>query len=457
MTMQYAEKTDLLKNVRNTVNEHEMLKGVKALIIAFSAGPDSVCLLDVIRELYPDINIHMIYINHGLRSAKETRIEENLTKKYAKKFKCSCKIVKIKIKKTKLGTEAAARAERYKAFMRIMQETGCKRIALGHNLDDVVETFLMNLLRGSGARGLRSIPATRPPFIRPLINVKKIDIISYLKQRKLRYCRDRTNLKLDYRRNIIRHQIVPKLLKLNPDLHHTIAREIDILSVDDEYLDKLAEKAFATSVRIEKNHVIVDIKSAIGYNPAIANRVMRSAVRACAGSLDGFESKHFAAIFHLISSKSGSKIDLPNNIIAWREYDKLMIGQVKKEHRINRKIDLKKRSVKVAGLRLQVKIAGKTGRVRTGKREEVFDLDKISLPLKVRTRKDGDTLLTKSGRVKLKKVFQEKKVPYLMRKAPILLCDRRGILWVIGIKRAYRGFVDKDTKKMLVVDFEYID
>ncbi len=449
-------ESEFFRTITSTIQEHNMLKGIQNLIIAFSAGPDSVCLLDVLKKLYPNLKMYLVYVNHGLRPAKYTRVEENLTKKYAAKYNCNYKIIKIKIKKTKYGPEATARIERYKAFLQVMKKTGCSRIAQGHNLDDMVETYFMNLIRGSGSRGLGSIPASRGSFIRPLINVRKRDILLYLKNKKFKYSDDKTNLRLDYRRNMIRHRIIPILLKLNPDLHMTIAREINLLRIDDRYLEQLAEEVFNKTIKINKNHVIIDIKRTMDYNPAIANRVLRMAIKYCSGTLDGYESKHFAAIFRLIDSKSGKKIDLPKNFCAWREYDKLIIGREQKERSIDKKIDLTEKSVKVAGLHLEVKIA-KPGRIKAAKHEEVFDLDQLILPIKIRTRKDGDTLLSRSGRVKLKKVFQEKKVPYLMRKAPVLLCDRKGILWVIGIKRAYRAFVNKETKRILMVNFEYID
>ncbi len=247
------------------------------------------------------------------------------------------------------------------------------------------------------------------------------------------------------------------MLKINPNLHGTLIREIDILSLEDKFLDRLAEKAFAKVARIAENHVILDIGSIVDYNPAIANRVVRLALKEYAGTLDGYESKHFAAILRLISSRSGKKIDLPKHLCAYREYGNIIIGRDEKARSIDRKLDLSVKSVKVAGLRVNIDVSKKPGPVRTNRYEQVFDLDELSLPLNIRTRKEGDSVVIKSGRTKLKKVFQAEKVPYSLREAPILLCDRKGILWVLGIKRAYRALVNKNTKKVLVVNFEYTD
>src|SRR4030043_98122 len=128
-------ESEIMNTVKTTIQDHKMLAGIKDLIIAFSAGPDSVCLLDIVKNLYPDLTVHLVYINHGLRPVKYTQAEEDLTKKYAAKYKCKYSVVKIKVKKTKFGTEAAARAERYKVFLKVMKKTNSDRIALGHNLD----------------------------------------------------------------------------------------------------------------------------------------------------------------------------------------------------------------------------------------------------------------------------------------------------------------------------------
>ena len=163
-----------------------MFKSVKRVVIAFSSGPDSVCLLDTLFNFYHDkIDFHLVYLNHGLRPQEYLSKEEALTKKYAMKYNIKYKIIPLKVSRTNLGSEGTARQMRHKVLCKYLRRINGQVIALGHNLDDVVETFFMNLIRGSGARGLRSIPAKRQPFVRPLIDLKKIEIIKYLRNKRL--------------------------------------------------------------------------------------------------------------------------------------------------------------------------------------------------------------------------------------------------------------------------------
>jgi len=200
------------------------------------------------------------------------KIEEDLTRKYALKYNIKHRIINIKVKKKKIGLEAAARELRYSALLKYMNKVGAQRIALGHNLDDMLETFFMNLLRGSGARGLRSIPAVRLPYIRPLINIKKVEILRYLKAKKLSYSIDETNKVLGYRRNLLRHRIIPEFVKINPRIHETIKREIDLLKQDDEYFEKQAERVYKNVATRELNCISLDIKKILRYNTVIINK-----------------------------------------------------------------------------------------------------------------------------------------------------------------------------------------
>ena len=185
----------LADKVRATVEQYHMFDNVSKAIIAFSAGPDSVCLLDTLHGLYGEaVDFEIVYVNHGLRSGKALKREEKLTEDYATRYKIRYKILNIKVRKRKEGVEAAARAARYRALSRYQSKTGADRIVLGHNLDDFVETFVLNVVRGSGMRGFRSIPAVRLPFVRPLINIRKADILDHLQKKGLSYAVDETNL-----------------------------------------------------------------------------------------------------------------------------------------------------------------------------------------------------------------------------------------------------------------------
>ncbi len=448
----------LTENVKESIEQHGMFENVSRAIIAFSAGPDSVCLLDVLHSLYKDPpEFELVYVNHGLRSKRACAHEEKLTQSYAVRYGLCCKILRIHIRKTKIGIEAAARNARSRALLAYMDESGAQRIVLGHNLDDFAETFLLNIIRGSGMRGLRSIPAARLPFVRPLLNVQKRDILEYLRVRKLPYAIDKTNVSTAFRRNLLRLRVLPVLERINPQIHETLKREVEILKQDDEYIWQQAEKAYRRVVAEEKDGVLLDLGRIVRYNLPVINRIVMKAIMCTAGSLDGFESKHYRAITSLTTKESGRIIVLPKGLYAQREFGKIVIGYRRAQAGFKLPSRIGQGTYVIGNYRLNLRIVDVWNFDESKKNREVFDLNVLSLPLYVRHRRDGDFIRTKIGRKKVKKIFGESRIGIRNRDKVILLCDQEGILWMLGITRAYRGFVNKDTKRFLVVDIEPID
>ena len=435
-----------------------MLGGVTKVVIGFSAGPDSVCLFHTLHALYgKNIKFNIVYVNHGLRPKSALDAEESLVKKYARAYGVNYKIIKVKIKKKKTGLEATAREARYRGLLNHLKKVKAQRIALGHNFDDVLETFFMNLLRGSGARGLRSIPPVRLPFIRPLIDLKKNEIIAYLEKKKLSYSFDKTNIKLNYRRNLLRHRIIPQLLRINPGLYQTVKREIRIFKEDEEYLQEKVAQAYKNACKYEKNHILLDLNIILRYNASIRSRVVMKAIADLRGDLTGYESKHFGKILDLKDKTSGKKISLPKGLYAQREYDKIFIGLAKPKESLKSRLGINEvRSLKNI-ITVSTKVMQTFDLKKLKPNQEVFDLAQVKLPLFIRSRKNGDYIETKIGKKKVKKLLNEMRIPIHKRHEIMTLCDQKGILWIFGLARAFRAFIDKKTKKTLVVNFENIN
>ncbi len=455
--MAHRRKT-LITQVQDTIETHGMLEGSRKVLVAFSGGPDSVCLLDVLYRLYrTKLDLCLVYVNHGLRSSRILQREERMAVDYARDYDIPHKIIRVKVKKGKIGLEAAARQERYDALHRCMQELKADRIALGHNLDDVVETFFLNLIRGSGTRGFLAIPAVRFPLIRPLIDVRKQSVLAYVKRRNLSFSVDVTNIQTRFRRNILRRRIIPQLLKINPELHVAVQREIALLRQDETYLEEQAQHAFERVAERQKDHVLLDINSLLQYNPAVASRVLKRAIIGLRGGLEGFESKHFKAILGLIGKETSKRVNLVKGIWAQRSYQHILIGRTGTCKRITLYLDPDTDKVMYNEMQITTKTVRRFNLAEKKPNCEVFDLDQLQLPLVIRSRKSGDLIETKTGRQKMKKIFNEFKVPPHKRQTLGLLCDQQGILWVMGLKRAYRARVNKMSKKILVVEIEDID
>ncbi|MEO0143057.1 MAG: tRNA lysidine(34) synthetase TilS, partial [candidate division WOR-3 bacterium] len=439
--------------------EYQMFKGAKKIIIGFSSGPDSVCLLDVLNAIYrKKKELVLVYINHGIRPKKFLKSEEELTRYYANLYQCDYKIIKVNVPKTKKGIEAEARERRYRALINYANSISANRIALGHNLDDRIETFFMNLIRGSGTLGLKSIPPVRLPFVRPLIDVRKVEILNYLKMKKLKFSEDFTNLNTDIRRNYIRHKIIPQFLKLNPKIYETIKRDIELLYADEEFLQGVANEVYKNLVKKKGNGLTIDLNRLFYYNKAIGNRLIMKMLMELKGDLTGIESKHIEMIRGLGYKVSGKFLNLPGGMYAQKIYDKVFMGFVERKSNNKPEVQLKVGNpVEFGKFVIQAELVKKFDLKKKAENSEVFDYSQLCPPLILRKRKTGDIVRIKNGVKKLKEILNEKKIPVNERDDLILLCDREGILWVLGVYRAYRAFIEKDTEDILKVQYEDIN
>ncbi len=454
----------ILTQVSKTVEDHRMLKGVRRLLIAFSAGPDSVALLDILHRLYGDkIQLFLGYVDHRLRTGAKNDII--LTKLYAKRFRLVCKIVRVNVKKRlgREGLEATARELRYKALRKMARQLRIQRIALAHTGDDFLETFLLNLIRGGARLGLAGMPPVREKFIRPLMRLTKNEILAYLKKFNLKYSLDRTNLSLRFRRNYVRKEIIPKLLKMNPNLHGVLLKEMDILRDEEAFLQIDTEKVFMRVSQSSDTGITLDIKELFKYTKAQIRRVIRKAILLVKGNLHGIESHHVDDIIELGKMTSGKVINLPCAILAEKEYGKIKVKRESKPakgYAVNLKINGRS-LIKEAGMTITTTLKQSVNLqhvVRAPKHVAYFDYDELQPPICLRNRKPGDFIFTFDGcRKKIKDIFINDKVPRAHREQTPILFDQEGILWLVGVARSNRAVVTHKTKNILVVKIDNIN
>jgi tRNA(Ile)-lysidine synthase len=224
-------KPDLVTHVRKAIDRHRMLKPRDTVIAAISGGADSTALVVALLEIQDeyDISVEAAHVNHGLRGAESKRDEKhavNLTRMLGLNVHVTHINVAAVAQREGLSLQEAGRKVRSDFFTKILSVTGAGKIATGHTRDDNVETFLMRLVSGSGPQGLSGISPYDPPYIRPLLDVPRPEIETFLRKRGIPWVEDSSNLSDAYTRNRIRSELVPRLCDINPRAQEHIAGAI---------------------------------------------------------------------------------------------------------------------------------------------------------------------------------------------------------------------------------------
>lgn len=457
-------------NTLATIKKYHMLKAHDKVLVGFSGGPDSMALLHILHQLKDKLRIKLfaLHVNHQLRK-KDADKDEKFCLAVCKKMAVPIQTCKINLRdyaqKSKMSTEEAARSLRYQELLKRSAKMRCTKIALGHNANDNCETVIFHLCRGAGLAGLAGIPPVRTNIIRPLIETDRNDIISYLKTHKLQYCQDLTNIEIGYRRNYIRHKIIPLLLSINPNLVKTILRTSEILRDTNNGIMQITEQAFddvlcrpkttqcrQNTVKLTE-HYGIDTKKLLSYNLLIRREIIKKIIP----RLDFDSINRVLALAH---KPSGKSVEINNDYIVWKEYDKLTIVRHKPIPVTTDKqwpLQLNQETrIPTLNLRLSCRARKATSRIKIkqidDKHYALFDKDKLALPMYIRLRKQADRFTPYHGStMKLKDLFINDRVPLRLRDRLPILCDQKNILWVIGSRRSNIGLIDSKTKEIIEV------
>ena len=473
----------MIDKVRQTMANYKMIEKGDKILVALSGGPDSLCLFHILFELKREFGfkLYLAHFNHGIR--RESAGDVNYVRRLSKKFKVSLRLARKdipKMAKEEGGSiEMIARKARYQFLIDTARELRANKIALGHNQDDQVETFLLNFLRGSGTAGLSGMPAKRKLarlkggkniyIIRPLIGAAREEIIAYLDKKKLRARLDASNLSLAFKRNKIRWQLLPLLQKeYNPNIKGVIKRITEIFKEEDIFWQEYLKTIFKNSIlKKSKKEIQLNLKKVSAQAEAVQSRILQRALRQLLGDLRGINYAHITAIKKLCRRATGRKfLTLPGNVQVVKNYDKLILEKGKITRDYPFKFPIKAPGgnffpVLAAKLEIGFKSCNKNVLKRHieklrfmpfGKKfEAILDKDRLKFPLFIRNRFPGDRFqpLGLTTFPKLKKYFINKKISLLERGKNPLLVDSRGrIAWVIGLEIADWAKVTAKTRKI---------
>jgi tRNA(Ile)-lysidine synthase len=450
-----------------TIRQHGMLNEGDRVLIALSGGPDSTCLASVLSRLADDfkLTLHAHYIDHGLRP-DETPSEiahcEKLCNRLGMTFSSESVDVKAHAKAHGLNLQDAGRELRYKALENAGITFGALRIALGHTLDDQVETFFMRVLRGSGPAGLASIPPIRGRFIRPLLGVRRSEVEAYLSAEAIEAVVDSSNLKDDYLRNRLRSSLMPLLEEFNPSLHDTLRRTTEILADEERYFFIEVTKALMKMITSKtQRHIELFITPLESMDRALARRVIRRAVEETRG-LWGIGYGHIDDILGLARhGHPGDSLDLPHEVRAIRKYSTLILTSEPPKTLSTRSLDgegdlyLEETGAYLSAAVLP-RAEGSSLPLSSSRSRCLLDAGKTRFPLTVRSRRDGDFFMPLGfgKRKKIQDYFTDEKIPrYERNTVPIVTCGD-DIVWIAGYRPDERFKPTESTKSLLVLEYK---
>ena len=305
--------------VIDAIERRGLLRGIRHLVVACSGGGDSVALADLMVELAPrfDLTVALAHLNHGLRGA-DSEADESHVRDLAQRCDVPYETGRLEDPDAAGGgLEERLRDARHRFLTEVVGRMGADAVALGHTLDDRVETVLMNLARGTGLRGLAGMRWRNHVggllLLRPMLGVRREALRRYIKRRGVPWREDRSNTDFRFTRNRVRNLVLPALEQAVPGAVERIGRAAELLDQDNEWLEDLVDEALARARRddVYPGATALDVEVLHGLPRALATRVLRRALSQVRGGLRGLHRAHVEAIVERLLTGVESSRDLP--------------------------------------------------------------------------------------------------------------------------------------------------
>ena len=434
----------MIYKVAKYIQQKNLMQEGEKTLIALSGGADSVALLVALQKLgYECEAMHCNFHLRGEESMRDEEFVRTLCEKRGVKLIVADFDTEKYAAEKGISIEMAARELRYKAFEKHRKEIGAKSIAVAHHRDDSAETMLLNLIRGTGIKGLHGIQPRNGHIVRPLLCVGRNDIMEYLEKRGEGYVTDSTNLETDFTRNKIRLQIMPLLQEINPSIATTLAQTAERISE----VEKIYTKATEEGVERVKKGNIIDIEllkqepspqallheivQPLGFNSAQTNDILQATD---AESGRTFESNEWRIMKDrttlIIAPKTSSQtlVTIPGDGCLKTPHGTLICATKEYNGIIERKKEI-----------------------------ATIDLDKVQQPLTLRNKREGDrfTPFGMRGSKLVSDYLTDRKTSLLEKEQQLVVTDAtERILWVVGERLAAQCAVDEKTKKILRLEWQ---
>jgi tRNA(Ile)-lysidine synthase len=503
--MNEGELSSVIDQVRETLEHYAMFAPSETLVLGVSGGPDSLCLLHVMRRLTPTlgINLHVGHLDHGIRG-DEAEEDARYVGDICRAWDTPCTLERADVpalaEAKGLAIEEAARRARYAFLADLARRLGGRTVAVAHNADDQVETVLMHLLRGSGLAGLRGMrplswvdemrlvegaaQGPRVRLLRPLLYVSRAEIEAYCRTYGLQPRYDRSNLDLTYYRNRLRHELIPMLETYNPNIRAVLRRTAEVMAADYQLLRQQLEEEWARVATMDRSlgqsgerTIVYDLAALRGLPLGLQRALLREGIHRLRRSLRNINWVHIDnAIEVLQSGHTGAAATLPQGLLLTLGYERAILADAEQIILDPGRPHLWAEPLAVplgGAVTLQgpadSALAGEGWILETAlyRREALaaapednrdpytayLDADRLQYPLSLRTRREGDAFypLGLRHQQKLRNFMVNVKIPRHERaRLPLLVCGDE-IAWVVGWRIDARYAVGEETGRVLIV------
>ena len=468
--------TDTLEQVYEFIKKYRMLNEGDKVLVAVSGGADSVALLDMLFCLRHrlGISLQVAHLNHMFRAEEslgDAVFVENLAALYDLPVTVRHIDVPAYKKQFGLSTQPAARTVRYNFLKETAVQEAAARVALAHHADDQAETVLLHFLRGTGAAGLRGMLPVRDNFyIRPILCLRRQDIDNYCTDKNLAWRLDSSNLKTDYRRNKIRMHLLPLLEKeYNHKLVPALNRLGEICRDEEDYLEVLTHNEYnKLTVFNSAGEIRLSVRDFQRIPLALQRRVLRLAWRKITGGFHDLSFEQVDKALDLLRNHASSgRVELSGGVGVVKSYETFSVTACNAEQVVQRSYSYEVMvpgQVCLAEINKTLCCEVLTGeavakkykgisleRFKLPPNEALLDYDRVSFPLHVRGRQEGDVFspLGLAGSMKLKKYFINQKVSREDRDKTPLVVGGGKIIWVGGMQIAESVKINSNTTSFL--------
>jgi tRNA(Ile)-lysidine synthase len=448
------EKTE--QKILKFIDDKKLILKNDKVLIALSGGSDSVFLFHFLTKYKKRFRIELgaVHINHKLR-AIEADNDEKFCKDLCDKFTVPIFIIRKNIKaiskKEKLSLEEAGREVRYSEFTNIAQKNNYSKIATAHTSDDNAETVFLNLIKGTGIKGLAGIPYKRGIIIRPVLILTKAEILKYLDDNKLPFRTDASNFQSDYDRNYIRNEIFPLIrIKLNPSFEEKLMNTSSLIRSISNVLEKIIDESVTKVSDFSHGKLKISLRELKKYDTEFCGDIFKRTIERYFDISPNY--KNLEDINTLLTGQVGSRVSLAKDLIGLKERNEILFFKKGKEkndsemeiktgHTI--KLSSKKLSI-INGIRKPLKFS-------SDRMIEFIDADGIDGKFLIRKWKSGDRFhpIGMKGTKKISDFLNEQKISSYDKKNQLVLTYSGKIVWVVGLRLDERFKVTNRTNRII--------